>query len=96
MASFNLFGGDESITLIEYKDDKGEFKTFDAARAALDKRVVDRLNEYKKDVAFVKELRYVRLWKLLKHIRACKQPADYQWHVEYEKFMNPDVHFPLH
>ena len=59
MSSFSLFGGDESITLIEYKDDKGEFKTFDAAKKGLDEKVLARLEEYKKDAVFVKDLRYV-------------------------------------
>lgn len=95
MSSFSLFGGDESITLIEYKDDKGEFKNFDAAKKGLDEKVLARLEEYKKDAVFVKDLRYVRLWKLLQHIRTCKQPSDYQWYVEYEKYLSPDVHFPL-
>ncbi len=94
MSSFNLFGGDESITLIEFANEDGQYNDFATVKTALIQLIKTQLQEYSAPV-FVKDLRYVRLWKLLQHVQQCNQPADYQWHVLYEQFMNPDVNFPL-
>ena len=93
MPSYNIFGADESITLIEFADDTGEHKSWESAKQAAIADLKQQLSRYKG--VFVQDMRYVRMRKLLQHLQACTKPEDYQWRIRYEDFQNPDVNFPL-
>ncbi len=93
MPSYNVFGADESITLVEFDDDSGEHKSWEAARAAAVSDLRQQLARY--TGVFVHDLRYVRMRKLLKHLQECNAPGDYQWRIRFADFQNPDVAFPL-
>ena len=96
MSTYHLFGADESYTVIEFEEDdqpEGEFDSWDSVKAAAIKAISDQLKSYLP--VFVKDLQYVRMRKLLQHLKACAQFSNYQWGIRYKDFMNPDVHFPL-
>lgn len=95
MPTYHLFGADESYTVIEFDDGDtpGQYASWDEVKAAAIKAVTDQLNNYPK--VFVQDLRYVRMRKLLHHLRQCAQFSDYQWGIKYKAFMSPDAHFPL-
>jgi hypothetical protein len=91
--SYNIFGADESITLIEFDDDAGQHKSWAAAKAAAIADLKQQLGRY--TGVFVQDLRYVRMRKLLTHLQGCDQPGDYQWRIRFQDFQNPDVAFPM-
>ena len=93
MPSYNIFGADESMTLIEFDDESGEYKDWDAAKEAAISDLKQQISRYKG--VFVQDLRYVRMRKLLRHLQAWDQAVNYQWRIRFDDFQNPDVAFPL-